>query len=137
MADRRQFLQSFIVFSAATVPGVFPALAAERPVPLFDWPLERFVFDDRFGDAVELARRAAGDGVPVSAVSGNLMALWYHDFDLRWRQAPMTLGGVTTRSDLFILETFAADRRMRVAHRALHAEPLVSWVIAPRRRVPA
>jgi hypothetical protein len=135
MADRRQFLQSFLFLSAATVPGVLPAVSAARPAPYSDWRLERFVFDERFTAAVTRARRAARDGIPVSATSGDLMDLWYHELDLSWREAPMTLGGMTTRSDLFVLETFAADRCMRVAYRIPQAEPLVSWVITPRRQI--
>jgi hypothetical protein len=135
MADRRQFLQSLLVLSAATVPGVLPMASAARRATRADWHLERFVFDERFPAAVTLARRAARDGIPLSATSGDLMDLWYHELDLRWRAAPMTLGGMTTRSDLFVLETFAADRGMRVAHRVPLSDSLVSWVIAPRRQI--
>jgi len=52
----------------------------------------------------------------------------------------MTLAGVTTGSGLFVLETLAADRGMRVIERvelpadAARAEPLYAWTIAPRAR---
>jgi hypothetical protein len=83
--------------------------------------LERFVFDNRFAAAVELARHVADHGIPLAETSGDLSDLWYHELDLRWKQAPMALAGMTTRGGLFVLETLAADHRMGVVYRGTHS----------------
>ena len=57
---------------------------------------------------------------PLAETSGDLTDLWYNDFDLRWKQAPMALAGMTTRGGLFVLETLAADHRMLVVYRGTH-----------------
>ncbi len=48
------------------------------------------------------------------------MTLWYDEFDLAWRKAPMALAGVTLVEALFVLETFALDRNMHVVYRGEH-----------------
>src|SRR5690606_26461072 len=55
---------------------------------------------------------------------GDLTALWYDDLDLAWKRGPMTLAGVTTGHGLFVLETLAADRGMRVVYRGRHDAPV-------------
>ena len=76
----------------------------------------------------------------MAAFDGDLTRLWYERLDLSWKRAPMTLGGVTTAGGLFVLETLAADRGMRVIERVelprtgAGDEPLHSWLIAPRAR---
>jgi hypothetical protein len=124
-------LQSSFAASAAFA-GALPALssAAECVVPELGRTgevrgfsalrLERFVYDERFAEAAAAARCAAAHGVALAAVTADVTSLWYHDLDLRWRRAPMTLGGVTTRGALFVLETLAADRGMRVLYRGEH-----------------
>jgi hypothetical protein len=119
MTDRRVFLQSALMASALAAGPLarMPAAAANAPSLAF----ERFVFDARFAEAVEAARRAAASGVPLAETTGDVTSLWYRDLDLSWRRAPMTLAGVTTRGALFVLETLAADRGMRVLYRGEHA----------------
>jgi hypothetical protein len=72
------------------------------------------------------------------------MDLWYDNLDLRWKEAPMLLSGVTTAKALFVLETLASDHGMVVVHRAgqnaltdtqyapIGDTALVAWIIAPR-----
>jgi hypothetical protein len=83
-------------------------------------PIELFVFDRRFASAVAVAGRIGANGVPTVGVGHDLTSLWYHSLDLRWKRAPMTLAGITTRGGLFVLETLAADRGMRVLYRGEH-----------------
>jgi hypothetical protein len=118
VTSRREFLQSGMVVSAAFTGALtlLPADAAHA-APL---RLERFVFDRRFPEAVEAARLAAARGIALAATADDLTSLWYHDLDLRWKRAPMALAGLTTKGALFVLETFAADRGMRVLYRGEH-----------------
>ena len=121
MANRRQFIQSGFALSALSLTGI-PAVSARTVASeLPSLRLERFVFDSRFAPAVELARHAAHDGIPLAEMSGDLMDLWYDELDLRWKKGPMALAGMTTRGGLFVLETLAADHRMRVVYRGEHA----------------
>lgn len=122
MSNRREFLQSGIALSMLSLP-VFAdgTTTSERSGSRL--ALERFVFDDRFAEAAEAARHAAGRGVRLTPFSGDLTQLWYDDLDLRWKSRPMALAGVTTWHSLFVLETLAADRRMRVVYRGEHAIP--------------
>jgi hypothetical protein len=120
VASRRQFIQSGLVLSVGSLTWIpdFALPTGELPAPSLR--IERFVFDGRFVAAVELARHAARHGMPLAETSGDLTDLWYNDFDLRWKQAPMALAGMTTRGGLFVLETLAADHDMRVVYRGTH-----------------
>jgi hypothetical protein len=126
--------------SAAATAGVSLHASAARSREI-SRPIELFVFDRRFADARAAAERRAANGVETAGFDGDLTNLWYDCLDLSWRAAPMALAGVTTSSALFVLETLANDRGMRVAERTeLSAqtpggEPLFSWTIAPHARV--
>lgn len=118
MANRREFIQSGIALTAATLSaGEAARAAANDPRRL---KLERFVFDNRFTEAISAGRVAAAAGIPLAETSGDVTDIWFHDFDLRWKKAPMALAGITTRHGLFVLETLAADHRMRVVYRGEH-----------------
>jgi hypothetical protein len=82
--------------------------------------LERFIFDTRFAEAFDVAGSVEKLGVPLAPVADDLMEFWYDELDLRWKEGPMALGGVTTEEALFVLETFAQDRAMRVVYRGMH-----------------
>ena len=112
MTSRRQFLQSSIAVSGALCGAPLAARAAGSEAPRLR--LELFVLDRRFPESVAAAKHAAERGVALAATEGDLTSLWYHDLDLRWQAAPMTLAGVTTRGARFVLVTFAEDRGMRV-----------------------
>jgi hypothetical protein len=137
--DRRALLTSGVAVSAiASMPGLSMALSSGD-----DSRIERFVYDTRFARAVEAGRAANAKGVRLSAVDGDLTALWYHDLSLKWKNQPMTLAGVTAEDSLFVLGTLAWDHRMRVvektglgdmqmqARHGIGSMPLYSWVIAP------
>lgn len=120
VTNRRQFVQSSLALSAAIL--AIPSIVSARPRASADTTLEleRFVYDDRYPEAIETARHLAQRGIPVASTSGDMTQLWYHDFDLRWKRAPMALAGMTAKSGLFVLETLAADRGMRVVYRGEH-----------------
>ena len=100
--------------SLATAP--LGALAGASPV----LKLERFVFDVRFAEPGAVAKEIERRGVPLAPIADDLMTLWYDDLDLKWRNAPMALAGVTLAEALFVLETFALDRNMHVVFRGEH-----------------
>jgi hypothetical protein len=140
VTNRRQVLKWAAAASAAAT-GVLTLDASAIPSTDSSLPVELFVFDRRFADARAAAVRRSASGVELAAFEGDLTQLWYERLDLRWRRSPMTLAGVTTAQGLFVLETLAHDRGMRVVQRvelpadARRGEPLYSWVIAPRARV--
>ncbi len=120
MTNRRRFIGSGLAVSvaASALPRMAGA-APEEPLRL-DW----FVFDHRFPESAEIARHVARQGVRVAGIEGDLTDLWYDHLDLAWKAQPQALAGVTTRDALFVLETLAADHRMRVVYRGEHAAPL-------------
>ncbi len=106
---------------------------------------ELFIYDERFAEARDAARHAHAHAhtlarqLRVASSSHVLSHLWYHELDARWRRAPMTFAGVTTERTLFVLETLALDRGMRVLERtaiptkaAATTDGLVRWRIGPR-----
>jgi hypothetical protein len=139
VTNRRQVLKWAAAASAAAT-GALSLGASAATSPESSQPIELFVFDRRFADARAAAARRAANGVETTGFAGDLTQLWYDRLDLHWRRAPMTLAGVTTAGGLFVLETLAADRGMRVVERselpadASGGEPLYSWTIAPRAR---
>ena len=117
MTTRRQFIGTGVALAALPSASFAASFAAATSSAL---RLERFVFDSRFAAAATVAGHMADRGVPLSAVAGDLTNLWYHELDLAWKRAPQPLAGVTTRQGLFVLETLAADHRMRVVYRGEH-----------------
>lgn len=123
MASRRHFIQSGLALSAFGLSGVGAAASPLRPAA-DRHRFERLVFGGRFPEAAEAARYAAPFARTSIAIEGDLTALWYDDLDLAWKRGPMTLAGVTTGHGLFVLETLAADRGMRVVYRGRHDAPV-------------
>lgn len=119
MTNRRQFIQSGLALSAASLPvSALAGAASTTSSPALR--LERFVVDTRVPAAVELATRAATRAIAVAETSGDLTDLWRSDLAARWKRAPMALAGATTRAGLFVLETLANDHGMRVVYRGIH-----------------
>jgi len=139
--NRRALLKSG---AAASAVALVPGLAAAG-IDATSLRVQRFVFDSRFREAIEAARSVQAQGIDLSEVSGDLTSLWYNDLNLRWKEQPMTLAGVTAEDALFVLGTLAPEYRMRVVHRAeigvaamrssgrFSSAPLYSWLIAPAR----
>ncbi len=114
MVHRRGFIQSGLAIGGA---ALLPQ-AARAAAPL---QIHGFVFDARFAEAGEIAGAACL--APRWATSGDMMPLWYERLDLQWKEKPLPLAGVTTADALFVMETLAADYRMRVVYRGLHSAP--------------
>ncbi|MDC1529609.1 hypothetical protein N8600_11300 [Gammaproteobacteria bacterium] len=142
MTNRRQFIQSGLVFS--TLPFTeFAAMnmavaSPEGP----DLTLENFVADRRYAQSMSVASKLGRQGVPVVEISGDLTDLWVNNYSRKWKRAPMTLAGVTGQDALFVLETLAPDFGMRVVHKQALDSPslptaddkvqVYSWIIAPK-----
>ena len=119
MTNRRDVLRSGITLPALTLAaGPFAKLSAANEATVLK--LERFVFDVRFAEPGAVAQHVERLGIPLAPIADDLMTLWYDDLDLRWREAPMALAGVTMYETLFVLETFALDRGMHVVFRGEH-----------------
>ena len=120
MATRRSFVKTGLALPAASwaAGAVFPLGASAAQSGVLE--LERFIYDARFAEAFDVAQHAASRGVELAPIADDLMDLWYDDLDLRWKQAPMALAGVTMREALFVLDTLATDRGMRVVYRGEH-----------------
>jgi hypothetical protein len=133
--SRRQLLQSGLATSVAALLPLHAAVTtrhgseAARPQP------ELFVFDERFPAAIAAGREALRRDVRLTSTRELFTSLWYEELDLRWRQSPMIVAGVTTERSLYVLETLALDRRMRIIHRTpIGRDDLVSWMIGPTPR---
>lgn len=122
MASRREFLQIGITALALPVAGhaafspAISALAAEAARATF----YRVVFDARYPASRAFASEAKMLGLPIRGVNGDITDLWFNDLDLRWKQGPTSIAGLTTKESLFCLDLLARDRGMRVVFRADH-----------------
>jgi hypothetical protein len=124
MANRRQFIASGLALSAVSSRAISALSATPGTTEATPFlRLERFVVDNRFAEAVEMGRPLASRGTPVSEFAGDLTGLWLDDLDARWKKEPAALAGITTGHGLFVLETLAADRGMRVVYRGEHGVP--------------
>jgi hypothetical protein len=129
MSTRRQFLQCGVV--AASLPFI-AAAGIERK--LLTTPLYKVIFDERFPASVAFADQVKREGLPVHCIRGDITSLWFHDLDLRWKQGPAAIAGLTDSNALFCLDLLARDKGMRVEARTEWPDGLVAWVIAPRVR---
>ena len=120
MPSRREVLSAGLAGGAlAAVPalrraGAAPLATGGGAVPY------RVVVDERFPAARSLAAAAHARLWNVSAIRGDVTALWYEELALRWRAGPAPIAGMTTTSALFCLERLAWDAQMRLNLRIDH-----------------
>ncbi len=72
-----------------------------------------------------IQRVATAREIRTVAICGDITSLYVDDLDLRWKQGPVWLTGLTTPASLFYLDLLARDRS---------TSDLVFWIIAPRAR---
>ncbi len=101
-------------------------------------PYYKAIFDERFEATRQFAAAASARSIPTAAIRGDVTSLFFNDLDLRWRQGPISLIGLTTPESLFCLDLLARDRRMRLT--TCVADPGVEAVLslldeAPRHRI--
>jgi hypothetical protein len=135
MASRREFIQAGLAASLLPVVGS-AAEASNPPVPFY-----KVIVDERFPSSAAYGEEWRARGAAVHAIRGDITDLWFLDLDLRWKnQGPVAIAGLTAHGPLFCLERLAWDHGMRVVSRIEQAardqdgEPLISWVIAPKKR---
>lgn len=116
MTDRRRFLQTAAVLSAAPFAGRI-AFADGRPA----LALDALVVDERHSQAREFATRARSLGAPVRPIAGDITHLWRDELLARWQSRPGAIAGLTERPALFLLERLGWDHDLRVVFQAEHA----------------
>ena len=118
MPNRREILQ--IGIAATAWPLASQAVRAagsgsEDPVPLY-----RVIYDRRFGDSVEFARRAEALGLPTHAIEGDMTRFWYDDLYHQWQRGPVAIAGLTAHGPMFCFEQLGRDQGMKLVFRAEH-----------------
>ncbi len=120
MTNRREFLQigvtaTALPFASRAAQAAGVGLETSEPVPLY-----AVVYDRRFADSVEFARRAAALGLTTQAIEGDMTRFWYEDLYYRWQRGPAALAGLTAHGPLFCFDQLARDQGMRVVFRGEH-----------------
>jgi hypothetical protein len=92
-------------------------------------PFDIGVYNERFPRARTFADELSTQGTHVLPVSGDAGRLWYDTLRGLVAQGRRRIAGVTTHTDLLILETLARDTGLRVSQRE-DVGRLVSWVLS-------
>jgi hypothetical protein len=120
MTNRREFLRTGAAFSALAMNGLV-ARGAAAAGPRATAPLHKAIYDDRYAESLRFAAYVAEYGVAVRGIAnGDVTDLWYDELDLLWRKKPVAIAGSTQLGPLFVLETLARERGMRVTLRVEH-----------------
>jgi hypothetical protein len=123
--NRRRFVNSGILASAAVVSGIARSAADEAPASFtarqdLAAHLDLALFDSRFRCCRAFADALARRSVATAAFNGDVTHVWYTKLDPAWRVRPMRIAGMTTEGALFCLERLAWDHGMRVVYRGSH-----------------
>jgi hypothetical protein len=118
--------REFVKGAAATVVVVATAHAVQiTHAQTFDL----VVFNDWFPQARAFAASFSEQGTRALAVAGDAGRLWYGTLRGLITDGQRRIAGLTTHTDLLILETLARDKGLRVSQRE-NAGRLVSWVLS-------
>ena len=120
MLTKRDFVKqaAAVVTAAIAVPAVSRA------------PFDVVVYNDWHPQAQAFAADLAAQGVRTLAVKGDAGKLWYDTLRGLVGKRSCRIAGMTTHTDLLILETLARDKGLRVRRRSnLNGSRLVSWVL--------
>ena len=121
--SKRDFVKgAAAVVAGSSLLGARGALASE--VPAFDL----VVYNDWFAQAHAFAARFSELGIRTLPVSGDAGTLWYGTLRGLIGDGHRRIAGLTTHTDLLILETLAREKGLRVSQRE-NAGRLVSWVL--------
>lgn len=124
MTSRRRFLQIGLAASTLPIAGTVFADAPATTVASASFPrvpLYKVLFDGELAAGRAFGDEAARRGTSVYAIEkGDVTDFWFNDLDLRWREQPVAIAGLTRHGPLFIFEQLARDRGLRVVFRAEH-----------------
>ena len=136
MWSKRDFVKgaAAVVTAGIVVPGraavsaTPPALAAP-PAPAVP-AVDVVVYNDWYRAAHSFAADLARRGALSLAVQGDAGKLWYDTLRGLVAGGSRRIAGMTTHTDLLILETLARDAGLKVRHRnGVGGARLVSWVL--------
>jgi hypothetical protein len=119
MINRRELIVSGLAVSVLARASSAAALSSPAAAPSDRLPVRYFVADERFREALETSRAAAGSGTAILTFSADVTGL-YESLDLAWRSARFAVSGMTTPGALFVLERLAWDHGFRTAYRGIH-----------------
>ena len=137
MWSKRDFVKgaAAVVTAGVVVPGraAVSAVAAASTVPPAGAAPSDFdvvVYNDWFPPATAFAADLARRGVLSLAVQGDAGKLWYDTLRGVVAGGSRRIAGMTTHTDLLILETLARDAGLKVRRRnSVGGARLVSWVL--------
>ena len=123
--DRRVFIRTTLA-GLSCLPGVAWIIAASRSRREIspDW----FFFDDRFPEAEKLARSPTSK-VPLTAVQGDMTALWNTELRQSCLRRSLSMQGVTTESFFFCLKGMLNDHARVDAEETRVSGDLLLWRI--------
>ncbi len=112
--------------SAVTRVSVARPKSAMAPMPAVDV----VVYNDWYAPAHAFATDLARQGARSLPLQGDAGKLWYDTLRGLVAGGSRRIAGMTTHTDLFILETLARDHGLKVRHRNSDGGArLVSWVL--------
>jgi hypothetical protein len=111
--------------SGAVRPGRAPT-AGEPALPGKEFDV--VVYNDWFPQACAFADQHSEQGVRTLPVAGDAGRLWYGTLRALTKNGHRRIAGMTTHTDLLILETLGREQGLRVSQRN-GAGRLVSWVL--------
>lgn len=125
--NKRDFVKgaAATVVVAATLRAAAPSADAGCGAAL---AFDVVIYNEWFPQARTFADARAAQGARVLPVAGDAGRLWYDTLRALVSQGHRRIAGMTTHTDLLILETLARDTRLRVSQRE-SAGRLVSWVL--------
>ena len=137
MWSKRDFVKgaAAVVTAGVVLPGraAVSAGAATSTVPPARSAPSDFdvvVYNDWFPPATAFAVDLARRGVLSLAVQGDAGKLWYDTLRGVVAGGSRRIAGMTTHTDLLILETLARDQQLKVRRRnSVGGARLVSWVL--------
>lgn len=109
--DRRTFSKlSLATAATAGIPLVGAGLA--QPLLVF--------FDPRYSDSRRFADSFTAMGGERINTASDIAYLWYSRLQARAEHGTLPMAGLTTHSDLLVLERCAADAKLRLRFEAFH-----------------
>ena len=127
---KRELVKVGVALSVAGVTGAAmlpapPAAGSQSLDALAAPPL--FVYNDWFPEALDRARSLIR--VTTLPIEGDAGSLWYGKLRMLVEKGGRHIAGLTTHTDLLILETLARDAGLKVRERNPQGR-LVSWVMS-------